>query len=321
MANYQLEKQIASKIIELSEHSVVFIENEYRKLTPAGKYQACLLTGAMVIQLLQSKNIFNPNNGANVKSIISILEDDFQLLFAKYRDEYQSNGQKIEKYGSDYLDTLNKIGNDILIKRKTEFIKSSVEIGISHLWDDLDKYQKGFERFNSGTGKAVMPELTFISLYIYPFFLSLVPNSEKPETCYLISDELKNVHRINDFDFMLIPAKLSSHLSNLINKDANFVASLIKVNRPISRPASNTASQKGCYVATLAYQDIDHPKVEYLRKYRDNRLSKTESGKKFIELYYQHSPKIVEFLKPYKKINKLIRNGLDFLILILKRTE
>ena len=320
MANPFLEKQIASKITELSQHSIAFIETEYRKLSPAGKYQACLLTGALVIQLLQGKNIFSPN-GANLKSITNILEDDFQLLFANYRDEYQNSGQKIEKYGSDYLDTLHKIGNDILIKRKTDFIKSSVEVGISHLWDDLEKYQKGFERYNSGTGKVVLPELTFISLYIYPFFLSLVPNSEKPETCYLINNELKTAHTISDFDFMLIPAKLSSHLSNLINKDANFVASLIKVNRPVQRPTSNTTSQKSCYVATLAYQDIDHPKVEYLRNYRDNRLSKTEFGKKIIKLYYQCSPKIVEFLRPHKKINKQIRNGLDFLILILKRTE
>lgn len=319
MNNY-LEKKIAKKIIELSQYSVVFIEKEYRLMSPAGKYQTCLLTGAIIIHLLQSKNIFNQNNGINVKSIINLLEDDLQLLFAKFKNEYLNSERKIDKYGNEYLDKLNEIGNDVLVKAKTEFIKNSVEISISHFWSELDKYQNGFNRFNSGTGKAIMPEMIFINIYIYPFFLSLIPNSERPEISFLINKELKNIHTITDYDFMLVPAKLGSYLANLINEDTDFITSLISINKPLTNHNYNK-TQKGCYIATLVYQDIDHPKVEYLRTFRDNRLDKTNFGKGFIKLYYKYSPKIVETIKPYILINKLIKAGLDILIFIIKRTD
>ena len=42
---------------------------------------------------------------------------------------------------------------------------------------------------------------------------------------------------------------------------------------------------EGCYIATMAYGDYDHPPVLALRKYRDQIPSSSFLGRKFIQLY------------------------------------
>ena len=52
---------------------------------------------------------------------------------------------------------------------------------------------------------------------------------------------------------------------------------------------------KQCYIATMVYGDIDHYKVEILRKFRDKYLKKQLIGKLFIKFYYLISPTIVKY--------------------------
>lgn len=75
----------------------------------------------------------------------------------------------------------------------------------------------------------------------------------------------------------------------------------------------------GCYVATMAYGDYDHPQVMELRKFRDEFLRKTLLGRCFIMFYYKYSPLLVEKLKDKPKINELIRTFLDQLINSIKK--
>jgi hypothetical protein len=74
----------------------------------------------------------------------------------------------------------------------------------------------------------------------------------------------------------------------------------------------------GCYIATMAYGDYDHPQVKILRKFRDERLATSLLGRSFISFYYATSPHLVELLKNQEYINKLIRNLLDRFINKLK---
>ncbi|WCM42945.1 hypothetical protein MG290_04505 [Flavobacterium sp. CBA20B-1] len=80
--------------------------------------------------------------------------------------------------------------------------------------------------------------------------------------------------------------------------------------------STSVPQQKACYIATLAYEDINHPQVEYLRKYRDNTLNKTILGKEFIKFYYKNSPKLVYKIKSFKKMNVLIKYCLNTFIYI-----
>lgn len=77
----------------------------------------------------------------------------------------------------------------------------------------------------------------------------------------------------------------------------------------------------GCYIATMAYGDYDHPQVMVLRQFRDSYLSKRDWGKKFIKFYYANSPRWVETLRDHKHINSLIRKILDSFVYIWKKTS
>lgn len=74
----------------------------------------------------------------------------------------------------------------------------------------------------------------------------------------------------------------------------------------------------GCYIATMAYGDYDHPQVMILRDFRDEKLSKSAFGRWIIKTYYRYSPLLVEKLKSYHWINRAIRAILNFTIKIIK---
>lgn len=58
---------------------------------------------------------------------------------------------------------------------------------------------------------------------------------------------------------------------------------------PSQKPAQNRASG-GCYVATAVYGSYDCPEVWVLRRFRDQTLAKSASGRAFIRSYYAASP-------------------------------
>ena len=85
---------------------------------------------------------------------------------------------------------------------------------------------------------------------------------------------------------------------------------------------SNSSTQKrseGCYIATMAYGDYDHPQVLLLRKYRDERLMQSCLGRLFVKTYYFISPKLVKILRGHENINAFIRILLDKYIEWLNR--
>lgn len=89
--------------------------------------------------------------------------------------------------------------------------------------------------------------------------------------------------------------------------------------KKVGSTISNAADKGGCYIATMAYGDYDHPQVLELRKFRDDFLSKTILGRRFISFYYKYSPTLVERLKNKQAINLIIRKGLDQFIKTIKK--
>ena len=67
----------------------------------------------------------------------------------------------------------------------------------------------------------------------------------------------------------------------------------------------------GCYIATMAYGDYDHPQVLELRRFRDEILEKSLLGRFFISIYYSFSPRLVMYLQYKHKINIMIKKILD----------
>jgi len=70
----------------------------------------------------------------------------------------------------------------------------------------------------------------------------------------------------------------------------------------------------GCYVATCLYGSYDSPEVWTLRRYRDTKLSKSWFGRRFIQVYYVVSPKVVEVFGNKKWFNHLFKPILNKLV-------
>jgi TPR repeat protein len=76
----------------------------------------------------------------------------------------------------------------------------------------------------------------------------------------------------------------------------------------------------GCYVATCVYGSYDCPEVWTLRRYRDNKLSASWLGRRFIRFYYAVSPKIVALFGNKKWFNRLWKPVLNKLVCQLQKT-
>ena len=71
---------------------------------------------------------------------------------------------------------------------------------------------------------------------------------------------------------------------------------------------------KGCYIATCVYGSYDCPQVLTLRQYRDDTLSASWFGKKFIRFYYTVSPKMVKLFGSKKWFHRLWKPILDKIV-------
>jgi DNA polymerase-3 subunit epsilon len=72
--------------------------------------------------------------------------------------------------------------------------------------------------------------------------------------------------------------------------------------------------KEGCYIATMAYNDYNHPQVLLLRNFRDKHLLNSKIGYLIVDFYYWFSPKIVNLCNNNIFINKISKRLLDFFI-------
>ena len=74
----------------------------------------------------------------------------------------------------------------------------------------------------------------------------------------------------------------------------------------------------GCYVATAVYGSYDCPEVWTLRRFRDQKLATTRSGRLFIRCYYAISPRMVRLFGGKRWFSRFWRQRLDRLVTRLK---
>ncbi len=68
-----------------------------------------------------------------------------------------------------------------------------------------------------------------------------------------------------------------------------------------------------CLVATSAFEDKDHPTVEALRRFRDQRLMKTSVGLQFVFFYNSHSAGWANWLDRHPRLKSPVRGSLHLI--------
>jgi hypothetical protein len=90
------------------------------------------------------------------------------------------------------------------------------------------------------------------------------------------------------------------------------------VNSKGSRERQNDVSPP-CFVATVAYSNNPaHPDVVFLRKFRDQRLSKSRLGRSFIAWYYATGPMLALNMQERTYLKCLTRRAISWFVSLLR---
>ena len=148
-------------------------------------------------------------------------------------------------------------------------------------------------------------------------FSNTYDNATKVAAILLLKERVNEAWEVtNTISAMDLRSDFRSRVTQNRNSLSNLRNQLSQVNTGRS---SSSSSGGGCYIATMAYGNYDHPQVLELRKFRDDFLAKTIAGRLFIKTYYFISPKLVEVLKNQQSVNAIIRKALNQFIKLIKK--
>ena len=79
---------------------------------------------------------------------------------------------------------------------------------------------------------------------------------------------------------------------------------------PVIGSASHRSNVGGCFIATAAYGSYAESHVKILREFRDVYLLRSNAGRWFVNTYYQHSPRIANFIAGHPALRAVVRIAL-----------
>ena len=84
----------------------------------------------------------------------------------------------------------------------------------------------------------------------------------------------------------------------------------VSVTFRVSTVGGGGGSSTGCFVATAAHGDEDAREVRVLRRFRDDYLLASESGRSFVRAYYEHGPAAADWIEDREWARKGARAAL-----------
>jgi tetratricopeptide (TPR) repeat protein len=97
----------------------------------------------------------------------------------------------------------------------------------------------------------------------------------------------------------------NKRINNLCN-NAKAKLSQISPGFQVQSNSPQVNNSSGCFIATAAAGDYNHPTVLQLRHFRDNTLINNSLGRRFIKSYYKNSPSIADYIRTKKVLKKAI---------------
>ena len=70
-----------------------------------------------------------------------------------------------------------------------------------------------------------------------------------------------------------------------------------------------------CFIATAVYGSEDHPYVKILQNFRDTCLLDNPTGRKFVQIYYHHSPSLADIIEHNRGLRAVVRYALTPIII------
>lgn len=108
---------------------------------------------------------------------------------------------------------------------------------------------------------------------------------------YSNQGKVETVTKINKFNFDAVSFR-KKIIDILLLNDNSYKEP--EINYQNNLPGSN--SNGSCFIATVCYENFNHPNVILFRKFRDNTLYSSNLGKFLVNIYYRLSPSISNYL-------------------------
>lgn len=311
-----------------SRHYGSYLTLRNLKISPAGKIHLWALSSTYLLHVFYGNDFFKEFKKQEDSNTLKIILDKYFINVSNHiRTEniielQNIKNSKIENsYVTNLLSEYYIKGNNFLLNQN--YIGFSIfDTLYNNYSSELAKILTYFSGYSDEAIEDTIgcfidnkykPELTFITIFIHPYYYAIVENHNQIDILLKRTFNSHTNSHYNDFMielFRICEASEYNFNRKITDKDILKQEIFNLIN-------SHLKNNKSCYLATLAYEDINHPKVELYRNFRDNYLVKYKVGELFIKYYYIYSPYIVKKLQPYNLINKIIRFNLDFLLTIL----
>jgi len=82
--------------------------------------------------------------------------------------------------------------------------------------------------------------------------------------------------------------------------------------------ARQRKDSSSCFIASAIYGE-DAVEVATLRNFRDEILSQSAAGKRFIDLYYRVAPRIASYISPHQNVKLALKAVLRVIVTVVER--
>ena len=235
---------------------------------------------------------------------------DYAKSFAKNqktKKEVQKNIDEIKKQKEQYQ--IGKYYDDIY-KELDDFSNrfASVENAVALI--NVCKPKLNAFKADAASSEGYISLSSTVAMAALSMIIQKVNTLEKSSS----SLDIVSITLISAFNAMNTLSNLDMDIDSRDNFNINYKTIKELHSQVSAMQAEQWNKQDGCYIATLAYGDYNHPQVIHLRQFRDECLAKYHLGRIFIKYYYRYSPIMVRKLRHSRMVNEFVKTCLDAFI-------